>query len=166
MTPFPIVGRIAESWSRMTAAPASMRQQSSRPSRRIEDGQFKMMEAAFGRTGGCMPQEIVASHLRHRAVRPSTMFADWIAARAVVSFPWGSHRLVPLFQFHANDMSLSQGTADVVLELVDVFDDWNLALWFAQPNTWLENAAPIDVIEHDQTAVHAAARADRYIARG
>lgn len=135
-------------------------------SRRIEDRQYELMEAAFDRTGGCVTESALARQLRHRTGQPFSMVADWITNRTIISFPWGSHMRVPLFQFQQSDMIPCRGTTAVVQELIDVFDRWELALWFAQPNTWLEDAAPVDVIEYDQAAVHRAARADRYIARG
>jgi hypothetical protein len=149
---------------RASAPPPRLR--SFETSRRIEDRQCGIMEAAFARNGGCVTGNVLARQLRHRTGQPFSMVEGWITERTIVSFAWNSQVLVPRFQFQPADMSPCTGTTEVVRELVDVFDDWELALWFAQPNAWLENAAPVDVIGHDQAAVHRAARADRYIARG
>ena len=135
-------------------------------SRRLEDKQHEVMRLAFARTGGCATEVAAARQLGRRSTRlPSTLMA-WIANRTIVSFPWRSHTHVPLFQFRPDDMSPRREVIDVVRELADVFDDWEMAFWFAQSNSWLEGLAPAEIISHDPAAVHAAARADRYIARG
>jgi hypothetical protein len=63
-------------------------------------------------------------------------------------------------------MSLRRETGQVVDELAGTLDDWELAAWFARPNSWLQNSAPVELIDVDQPAVLQAARADRFIARG
>ncbi len=72
---------------------------------------------------------------------------------------------MPLFQFDLADMSLRPAAASVIGELSGAFDELDLAAWFAEPNAWLANAAPMDALESDPLAVLQAARADRYIAR-
>ena len=139
---------------------------STRTFRRIEDRQFAMMEATFGRTGGLARDNVVAHQLRRHTGQPVSALAHWIVERTIVCLPWHSHMLVPMFQFNPDDMTLRPGAHEVLRELVDVFDDWELALWFARPNAWLHGATPVDKMVHDQLAVHRAARADRFIARG
>ena len=133
---------------------------------RIEDKQFAMMETAFSRTGGLASDNVAAHHLRRHTGQPVSTLAHWIVERAIVCFPWNSHTLVPMFQFDLGEMTLRPGATEILRELVDVFDDWELALWFARPNAWLNDATPVDTMAHDQPAVHRAARADRFIARG
>ena len=83
-----------------------------------------------------------------------------------MSFEWRQERLLPLFQFETPDMSVHAGASQVIRELVDAFDDWEVALWFAQPNSWLHDEVPADLVRCDPAAVLRAARTDRYIARG
>jgi hypothetical protein len=71
-----------------------------------------------------------------------------------------------MFQFELRSMSLLPRLQAVLSELVSVFDEWEAALWFAQPNSWLQGAAPVDLIGGDAPAVLHAARADRFIATG
>jgi hypothetical protein len=92
--------------------------------------------------------------------------ARWIISRTVISFGWRSQTLLPLFQFDEADMSPRPSIAAVVRELADVFDDWQLAVWFAQPNGRLCYAAPVDAIARDVPAVLSPARAERLLARG
>ena len=71
-----------------------------------------------------------------------------------------------LFQFDLSDMSLRSSVTGILLELTDVFDDLALALWFAEPNAWLADLPPVEVLPSDPASVLDAARADRFIARG
>jgi hypothetical protein len=71
-----------------------------------------------------------------------------------------------MFQFDGSDMSLREGPQRVVRELAPVFDDWEVAVWFASPNSLLAHALPVDLVIDDLFSVVQAARADRFIARG
>jgi acyl-CoA synthetase (AMP-forming)/AMP-acid ligase II len=133
---------------------------------RLEGSQFLAMQCAYARNGGLASGDEVAQLLRWRSEQPISTLARWIVARTIVSFEWQSQTLIPLFQFDPSDMSPSAATVDVIRELSDVFDDWELASWFAQPNVWLHDAAPVVAIRKDQLGVLQAARADRFIARG
>jgi hypothetical protein len=124
------------------------------------------MVDAYRRTGGLISGAEVALLLRRYSTQPLSLLARWIVTRRVVSYVWQAEILVPLFQFDRYDMSVRRDTSQVVDELADTFDDWELAAWFAQPNSWLQDAAPVELIDVDQPAVLQAARADRFIARG
>jgi hypothetical protein len=125
------------------------------------------MVDAYRRTGGLVSGAEAALLLRRHSTQPLSLLARWIVTRRMVSYVWQSEILVPLFQFDRDDMSLRRDSSQVVDELVDTFDDWELAAWFARPNSWLQDAAaPVELIDVDQQAVLQAARADRFIARG
>jgi len=124
------------------------------------------MVDAYRRTGGLVSGNEVALLLRRHSTQPLSLLARWIVTRRVVSYVWQSEIMVPLFQFDRRDMSLRQASSEVVDELAGTFDDWELAAWFTQPNSWLHDAAPVELIDVDQAAVLQAARADRFIARG
>lgn len=133
--------------------------------RRAEDREYLAMEDAYARNGGLACGDEVARMLRHRSSQPLSQLARWITDRVVISFPWQSRLLVPLFQFERIEMRLRPATVEVVCELVDTLDDWDLAFWFAHPNSWLDDRLPVEVIETDAAAVLQAARADRYVSR-
>jgi hypothetical protein len=116
--------------------------------------------------GGLVSCDEAAMLLRRHCDQPISLLARWIVARKVVSVVWQSQTLIPLFQFEIADMSVRPGVSEVIAELTGAFDDHELATWFARPNCWLLNAAPVEVIDTDHPAVLQAARADRYIARG
>lgn len=121
---------------------------------------------AFRRTGGLVSGDELTFLLRGRTSQPISMLARWIVERRVVNFGWQGEYLLPMFQFDRADMTLRRPVSAVLDEFDGTFDDWDLATWFALPNAWLGNQAPVDVLPLDPHAVLEAARADRFIARG
>ena len=134
--------------------------------RRLEDRQFLEMDAAFRSSGGLLCGDSLATLMRGRLEQPVSVIARWIVERRAVSFEWQARTMLPVFQFDFTNSTLRDSIVEVVKELRDVFDDWDLALWFAQSNACLGGAAPVDVIHADPKAVLATARVDRFIARG
>jgi hypothetical protein len=129
---------------------------------RLRLAQFNAMDAAYRSTqGACDCTEVVLRLLPH-CDQPISTLAHWIVDRKVVAFDWRSQTLLPLFQFQLSDMSLRPPVQHVVQELTGVLDDWDLALWFALPNHWLNLARPVDAIDNDAPAVLDAARAQRF----
>jgi hypothetical protein len=135
-------------------------------SQRLEDRQFLEMGRAFRATGGLVGGDDLARRLRRHSDQPISTLARWIVERRAVSLAWQAQTMLPVFQFDMSDMTLRPAVIAAVDELKDVFDDWDLALWFARPNAWLFDCAPVDVIAVDGPAVVDAARADRFIAHG
>jgi hypothetical protein len=121
---------------------------------------------AFRRTGGLVSGDELTLMLRRRTSQPISMLARWIVERRVVSFAWQDEYLLPMFQFDRADMGVCRPVSAVLDEFDGTFDDWDLATWFALPNAWLGDDAPVDVLPRDPHAVLQAARADRFIAPG
>jgi hypothetical protein len=96
--------------------------------------------------------------------QPISTVARWIVNRQVVCVAWRSQTMLPVFQFSSDVSSLRPGLAAVMAELTDVFDDWQLALWFARGNSSLGDAAPADRMATHPVDVWQAARTDRFIA--
>jgi hypothetical protein len=130
-----------------------------------EDPMAAMMRVYEG-AGGLVGSDELMLLLRKRTAQPISLLARLIVAHGVVSFEWQSQRLLPLFQFETPYMSVRSSVSAVLAELSGTFDDREIAIWFATPNGWLNEAAPLHVINVDRTAVLNAARADRFIARG
>jgi hypothetical protein len=128
--------------------------------------QYLAMAQVYRRTGGLLSGDDLAMRLRRRSTQPLSLVARWIVARDVVCIRWRSQTWLPSFQFDPTDMSLRREVSGVIDELAGIVQDWDLALWFSQPNPWLDNAIPVDVIDHEQPAVLNAARVARFIARG
>jgi hypothetical protein len=131
-----------------------------------QDRQLLSMLAAYQRTGGVATGDEVAGLMQKHWDQAVSTVARWIVGRSALSFTWQSQTLLPLFQFDLTSMSLRPCVTAVLRELACAFDDWDLALWFAEPNSWLGDAVPADLVSTDSNAVLKAAQADRFIARG
>ncbi len=121
---------------------------------------------AFARIGGLLTGDDLALVLRSSLDQPVSRLAQWIAHRQVVNFVWHAEFLLPRFQFEPESMRPRSRLSDVIAELADVYDDWDIAAWFARPNTWLNDKAPASVFALDPCSVVGAARADRFVAIG
>jgi len=130
------------------------------------DARAHAVLGAFERSGGMASANEVTVMLRRRTSQPISTLARWIAERQVVHFAWQGEYLLPMFQFERADMGPRADVATVLRELGPTFEDWDLAAWFALPNSWLADEAPIDVLDRDLEAVRQAARADRFVACG
>jgi len=128
--------------------------------------QFATMARRYRDGGGLLTGNEVAQLVGRHADQSTSRVAHWIVDRSVVSLSWRAQIWLPLFQFDSCDMSLRPGTECVVRELAPVYDDWDLAVWFTNPNGWLDDAMPLDVLAIDLAAVLDAARADRFVVKG
>ena len=133
---------------------------------RSPEMQFRELLATFQRTGGVASGNQVAGLVDEHWDQSISTVARWIVSRHVLSFMWQAQTLLPLFQFERPAMLLRPGIAEVVTELSGVYDDWDLALWFAAPNAWLDEGTPADLLATRSADVLDAARADRFIVRG
>ena len=151
-----------------TAQPASTQRMRPPASMWPTDADARASEVlqAFQRTGGLVSGNEVTFLLRRRTSQPISTLARWIVAQRVVSFGWQREYLLPMFQFDRADMTVRRHVSAVLDEFDGTFDDWDLATWFALPNAWLGEDAPVDVLPLDPHGVLQAARADRFIARG
>ncbi len=127
---------------------------------------FEALKAAYADCGGATEADDLALLLEEESKGDFVSVARRIVLRDIFSFEWESHFWVPMFQFHPHDMSVKQEVRRVVLELDAVLDNWALALWFTEPNTWLKNKRPVDMVDRQFSEVLHAARADRFVATG
>jgi hypothetical protein len=128
------------------------------------DRQFVEMLNGYRSSGGLARlQELVCSNWSGKEV-DIAMVASCISRRELICFEWQSHAWLPLFQFNGRDMAPHPQLLPVVQELSCIFDPWELAHWFSQPNPWLSDRAPADMLLTDLPAVLQAARADRFVA--
>jgi hypothetical protein len=132
---------------------------------RARDREFAAMSRLFTEHGGMATAEELVVSMRTCLAQPLSIVARWITQRAAVQMVWGSQTWFPWFQFARDPISIRVPVAEVVLALRDAFDDWEIALWFASCNEWLDHRFPIEVIGHDAAEVVRAARNDRFIAR-
>jgi hypothetical protein len=132
----------------------------------LADLGYLAMVQQYRASGGLAAVNQVVGLMREICDQPVSVLARWIVQREVVCFIWKCEHLLPMFQFELRSMSLLPHLQATLSELVPVFDEWELALWFAQPNSWLQGAAPVNLIDLDASAILDAARADRFIATG
>ncbi len=130
---------------------------------RQQNNQFVTLLNAFRRSGGLARAEEVAARFKRQGISDMSPLAGWIVKRQVISVEWQSKIWLPLFQFNPQGMSLRTGLGSVLSELVTLYDDWDLAAWFAQPNPWLSDALPADALAIVPAQVLNAARAERTV---
>ena len=126
--------------------------------RSTADRQYRCMVRAFHSTGGIASSDQVTEMLSRRTDQPISILARWIVDHSVLGFSWESRTMLPLFQFDLRAMTVRPAVTKVIRELVPLMSDWDVSLWFAQPNAWLAGKAPVDAIEADFHRVYAAAR--------
>jgi hypothetical protein len=122
---------------------------------------FVSLLNAFRASGGLARANEVAAQFQRRSEQDISLLGGWLVKRQAIAFEWHSKLWMPLFQFNPSDMSLRAGLADVLAELVVVYNDWDLASWFAQPNPWLSEGLPADALAFAAPQVLWAARAER-----
>lgn len=127
---------------------------------------FVAMQVAFRASGGLARGDDLVRWLQGHSSGDVASLARLIVTSELFSFEWRDTFWVPMFQFNLDDLSIKRGPRKVLIELSTEFDSWNLAAWFAQPNSWLNNAHPVDELDHNPASVLRAARADRLIAAG
>lgn len=120
--------------------------------------QFIKLLNAFRCNGGLAREPEVAARFQADGGSNVSPLAGWIDKRQVISFEWQAKRWMPLFQFNPIGLSLRTGLDNVLDELLGVYDDWELATWFAQPNPWLAERAPADMLAVAAPQVLAAAQ--------
>ncbi len=124
------------------------------------------LHRAYQDIGGLVTGDALIALLRENCSQPISLLARWIVERRVVSLDAGGQRWLPLFQFDPDTLRPRRGVEAVICEFCGVYDDTELAQWFATPSPWLDDARPAALMARDPTAVLEAARADRFVAVG
>jgi hypothetical protein len=131
-----------------------------------EDHDFVFMLDAFRASGGMARADELACMLRHRHPDGLPVLARWIAAGPVVYFQWGCDYWLPLFQFQTGELAPRQAVRRVLAQLRPVFEPWDIAMWFARGNPWLEDETPACKVANHPLRVEQAARVDRFAING
>jgi hypothetical protein len=121
---------------------------------------------AFEPTGGVVTEDAAVGILRKSSPEPASVLAQSIDERRVVHFSCGDATLLPVFQFDLVRGCLRPGIVDVIAELAPALDDGEIAQWFARPNAWLNERAPVQAQVDNLPAVVQAARSDRFVMLG
>ena len=128
--------------------------------------EFARMEFAYAPHGGMLRSDEAIRHMREHWDQPISVLAKWIVARAMITIDWRYDILIPMFQIDTRSRGLRPGCREIVAELRDVMDDWDIARWFAAGNPWLAGATPVDMLAASWREAFQAARVARFIARG
>jgi hypothetical protein len=126
--------------------------------RRRDDARLSTLMSSFGERGGVASSDEVISLMRPYWRQPISMLARWIVTRQLVNFTWRTQLLLPLFQFDRPRMTPREGVVDAVRVLAEGLDDEAIALWFVEPNPWLQGASPMSVELSDPDGLLEAAR--------
>jgi hypothetical protein len=127
---------------------------------------FIALQNAYRVTGGLGNGQDLAARLHMSGEGSSATLARWIGHQQVLSFTWDDEHWLPMFQFDPRDLSLRRGLRQVLAELFDVMDGWEIALWFAQPNDALKGHTPASQWLSDWPAVFQAVRLQRFVMKG
>ncbi len=125
---------------------------------------FEMMLTSYLWSGGMARSADVSRHLAERQGDGHSSVERLLATNAIFGFDWRGSLWVPMFQFDASEMFVKPHSRQVLPALTGVFDGWTIACWYLEPNLWLQNRRPIDLLDANPLAVLDAARGDRFIA--
>ena len=130
------------------------------------DRHFRALRAAYQVTGSIASGDDLARLLQDQRRGDFVTLARLIVSGEIFGFEWRDTFWIPMFQFDLRDLSTKHSPCQVLSELGTAFDGWELAVWFVQPNSWLNDRSPVDLLETHLSAVLEAARADRFIVTG
>jgi hypothetical protein len=131
-----------------------------------DDRAFKLERAAYWPSAGIARRGDLARLLEDLRCDDYLSLVRLVVSRRVFGFERQHEFWVTMCQFELRDLSLKSRHVAVLDELIGIFDGWSLAAWFADPNPWLADQRPVDLLDADFPAVLAAARADRFVANG
>jgi len=132
----------------------------------VGDRLFIDMLHAFRPTGGLARESELLARWRSLHGTGAAGWHEALGAEPLLRFEWSGAVWLPLFQFKPSELVLNPAATAVVAELSPHYDGWSLANWFAQPNTWLGEQRPVDVLNHNPAHLLEAARVDRFIVAG
>lgn len=124
------------------------------------------LERAYESIGGTISADQMMQRLRSCSDQPISILAHWIVDRDIVLIDRQGEKKIPTFQFVGSSCIRRPEVASVIAELRSVHDDRELATWFVTPNSWIDNALPVRMINVEPNRVFEAARVDRFVARG
>ena len=130
-----------------------------------DEAEFAAMRSAYRAAGGFAGGDDLARLLQDCGRGSFSTLARRIVAGEVFGFEWRHTFWIPMFQF-TDGLEVKPGLKAVLAELASEYDGRRLADWFVEPNGWLEERRPIDVIDESPDDVLQAARADRFVATG
>ena len=130
-----------------------------------DEAEFAELCSTYADAGGIASGDEVARVLELSGRGSLAGLARKIVAGELFGIECRQGFWIPMFQF-TEELAPKPGLKAVLAELASEYDGRRLADWFVEPNSWLEEARPIDVIDSNPAEVLQAARADRFVATG
>lgn len=130
------------------------------------DHQFIAMLDGYRDSGGLARRREVLAWLKVRCGPQAVTLAHPVVEHDLISFGWQSQTWLPWFQFTQVEPTAPSELVPIITELRAVYEGWELAHWFVQPNPWLSQRTPVQTLALDPPAVLNAARADRFMVHG
>jgi hypothetical protein len=127
---------------------------------------FAALRRAYTASGGVARGDDLGRLLADHGPATFISIAKLLDDEEVFGFEWEASLWIPMFQFGLEALSFRSAPRQVRAELGAEFDGWAVSAWFVEPNVWLAQKRPIDLLESDTEAVLLAARADRFVAAG
>jgi len=108
---------------------------------------------------GALRSQDVADLAESRATNRAALANRWRTENRVVAVPVGDELLYPGFQFNSEGKPKPAIGPTIDLMRSDPHTtDWQMALWFVTPTSWLGARRPVDLLDEDPDAVINAAR--------
>lgn len=127
------------------------------------DERFLHMLDAYRSSGGLFRGSEVNTLLEGRGRHTPGTVDRWRDKNEVIHFEWQCLTWMPRFQFDMAAKAPWAAVGLVATELAGFFDNWEMALWFAQPSPVLGGRLPADALRPDPDMVIQAARHDRQL---
>lgn len=135
--------------------------------RRVGNGrrnaQFVDMMMAFRGHGGMLRSPEVGDSTGSRRRRVDAPCEQAPAAPQLICFDWDASSWVPMFQFEPDTSRVRARVRCVVERLPGAFSHWDVSVWFATPNRWLNLQRPVALVAGECDRVCAAAGLTRVI---
>ncbi len=124
-----------------------------------EDHHFIGMATAFRPSGGLRTARDVSRWIDEGRAHLHGILQRWMAHDDVVHVEWQRQVWLPMFQFDVRTRTPRVAVGLVLIEFAGAMSHWDIARWFALPDSTLSGQRPFEVLGADPASVIEAARA-------
>jgi len=128
-----------------------------------KNAQFVEMMTAFRGHGGMLRSPEVSGAAGCGRRSTDALAVDPTSGPQPIQFDWDGSLWVPMFQFEPRTTRLCARVLAVIHQLPGAMSPWDIAVWFASPNRWLNLRTPISFLPAEIDRVCAAAGLSRVI---
>jgi hypothetical protein len=116
-------------------------------------------QASFVKRWPVLTAEQIAHRAGHESANKSATANRWKAAGRIFGIRVGRREVYPAFQFKEGQPH--PAIAQILSALPRDMSGWQIAFWFVGPNSFLDNALPVDALDHEDAVKTAAANEDQ-----